>query len=171
MELRIRSGGQTGVDRAALDFAIERHVDYAGWCPRGGWAEDRTSPPGLLAEYPQLRATPSAAPEQRTEWNVRDGDATLILIPAQMRVLTGGTRYTKACAEYLHARPYLVATVEGVAAARQVARWIGTLARQKPDGPLELNVAGPRESTSPGLYMATKFFLDAVWSELERTGA
>jgi hypothetical protein len=170
VEIRVRSGGQTGVDRAALDFAIARGLAYGGWCPRGGWAEDRTSPPGLLRDYPKLTATPSASPEQRTEWNVRDSDATLILVPSAMHVLSGGTRYTKACAEYLHARPFLVAPVDGVA-GRQVARWIVTLARQKRGAPLELNVAGPRESMRPGLYDATMAFLASVWSELERLSA
>jgi hypothetical protein len=168
VEIRIRSGGQTGVDRAALDFAIARGLGYGGWCPRGGWAEDRTTPPGLLKDYPKLTATPSAAPEQRTEWNVRDSDATLILVPSAMHVLTGGTRYTKACAEYLHARPFLVAPVEGVAAARHAARWIVALARQKRGAPLEINIAGPRESARPGVYDETKVFLASVWSELEQ---
>ena len=49
---RIRSGGQTGVDRAALDIAGKNHIEICGWCPKGGWAEDLPSPPGLLADYP-----------------------------------------------------------------------------------------------------------------------
>ncbi len=74
------SGGQSGVDRAALDTAVELGLPYGGWCPRGGWAEDLTEPPGLLARYPRLRATPGSEPAQRTRWNVRDSDATLILL-------------------------------------------------------------------------------------------
>src|SRR5262245_30144595 len=77
--MKIISGGQTGVDRAALDVAIERNMDWGGWCPKGGWAEDLTTPPGVLAKYPRLRETPDAHPLQRTEWNVRDSDATLII--------------------------------------------------------------------------------------------
>ena len=50
--MKIISGGQTGIDRAALDAAIEMGVDYGGWCPKGGWAEDFRKPPGLLARYP-----------------------------------------------------------------------------------------------------------------------
>src|SRR6476661_2929994 len=67
--LTIVSAGQTGVDRAALDVAIELGIAYRGWCPKGGWAEDRPSPPGVLALYPGLGETPHADPRQRTEWN------------------------------------------------------------------------------------------------------
>jgi hypothetical protein len=73
--MKILSGGQTGVDRAALDVAIARAMPYGGWCPRGGWAEDFSDSPGLLATYPHLRETPSRDPAQRTDWNVRDADA------------------------------------------------------------------------------------------------
>src|ERR1700726_1211464 len=69
---RIRSGGQTGVDRAALDAAVLTGRPYEGWCPKGGWAEDFLHPPGLLTIYPHLIETPSESPEQRTDWNVRD---------------------------------------------------------------------------------------------------
>jgi Circularly permutated YpsA SLOG family len=58
--LMIICGGQTGVDRAALDAAISRGMAYGGWCPHGGWAEDMLAPPGLLAKYPHLRETPLA---------------------------------------------------------------------------------------------------------------
>jgi hypothetical protein len=70
--MKIVSGGQSGVDRAALDVAIARGIPYGGWCPKGGWAEDMPAPPGLLAHYPHLRETPSADPAERTAWNVRD---------------------------------------------------------------------------------------------------
>jgi hypothetical protein len=79
--MNIVSGGQTGVDRAALDVAIERGMDWGGWCPKGGWAEDLTEPPGVLTRYPKLKETPLANPVQRTEWNVRDADATLVGVP------------------------------------------------------------------------------------------
>src|SRR5262249_60508607 len=77
--MKIISGGQTGVDRAALDVAIERGMDWGGWCPKGGWAEDLPNPPGVLAKYPRLKETPLRNPVQRTEWNVRDSDAALII--------------------------------------------------------------------------------------------
>jgi hypothetical protein len=52
--MKLLSGGQSGVDRAALDAALARGIEYGGWCPRGGWAEDFQRPPGLLARYPKL---------------------------------------------------------------------------------------------------------------------
>jgi hypothetical protein len=64
--LTIVSGGQTGVDRAALDVAIELGIPYRGWCPKGGWAEDMLNPPGVLILYPELRETQDADPRQRT---------------------------------------------------------------------------------------------------------
>ena len=73
---RIVSGGQTGVDRAALDWALARGFPCGGWCPAGRLAEDGPIP----AEYP-LTETPAAESSQRTEWNVRDSDATLIVAP------------------------------------------------------------------------------------------
>src|SRR5262245_24097858 len=82
----IRSGGQTGVDRAALDSALEHGLEYVGWCPAGGWAEDMPEPPGLLARYPLLTPTSPRDPRQRTAWNVRDSDATLVLLPASRAV-------------------------------------------------------------------------------------
>ena len=57
--MRILSGGQTGVDRGALDAAIASHIDYGGWCPKGGWADADAS--RTLGKY-HLRETPSAIP-------------------------------------------------------------------------------------------------------------
>ena len=78
--MKILSGGQTGVDRAALDAAIEKGIPCGGWCPKGGWAEDMPRPPGLLAAYPMLQETPLGDPVQRTEWNVRDSEMLLVLL-------------------------------------------------------------------------------------------
>jgi hypothetical protein len=78
--LTILSGGQTGVDRAALDVAIKLGIRYGGWCPKGGWAEDRPGPPGVLALYAGLRETPDTDPRQRTEWNARDCDRLMVLV-------------------------------------------------------------------------------------------
>ena len=70
---RIVSGGQTGADRAALDWAIERGIPHGGWCPRGRRAED-----GRIDRRYALRETPAHDYQQRTRWNVRDSDGTLI---------------------------------------------------------------------------------------------
>ncbi len=75
--LRILSGAQTGADRAALDWAIFRDIPHGGWCPKGRKAEDGVIPP----QY-QITGTPSATYLQRTEWNVRDSDGTVIFTMA-----------------------------------------------------------------------------------------
>ena len=138
--MKIISGGQSGVDRAALDAAIELGVAWGGWCPRGGWAEDFPEPPGILEKYPNLKETTSTHPLQRTEWNVRDSDATLIFTLDDK--LDGGSKRTAAFADslgkpWLHVRP-------GVH-PKYVTRF---LARH---GVKVLNVAGKRESSAPGI--------------------
>src|SRR6516225_12180068 len=108
--MKIISGGQTGVDRAALDVAIERGMSWGGWCPRGGWAEDFPDPPGLLSKYPKLRETPLSQPAQRTEWNVRDSDAILIITDsAGLSVSKGTTRAQEWTDRYT--KPLLVVDV------------------------------------------------------------
>ena len=74
VSLSFVSGGQTGVDRATLDVAMQWRLPYHGWCPAGRWAED-----GRIPNQYVLRVTPHADPAQRTVWNVRDSDALLIL--------------------------------------------------------------------------------------------
>src|SRR5215207_7650617 len=92
--IAIISGGQTGADRAALDVAIAHGLSHGGWCPRQRRAEDGVIPPEYL-----LRETPSSHYSQRTKWNVRDSDATVVFsIKAR---LTGGTRLTFELARQL----------------------------------------------------------------------
>lgn len=145
------SGGQTGVDRAALESARRAGLPIGGWCPAGGVAEDLAEPPGVLGLFPELRETPSADPAQRTEWNVRDSDATLILV--RDAVVSPGTARTVAFAVEL-GRPHLVADVREPSVVRT---WLDHLA----DGAI-LNVAGPRESQAPGIGAAAGALLDAV---------
>ncbi len=71
--ITVVSGGQTGADRAALDWALTHGVECGGWCPKGRKAEDRP----IDLKYP-LKETPSESYIQRTEWNVRDSDATIL---------------------------------------------------------------------------------------------
>ena len=118
--MKIISGGQTGVDRAALDVAIERQMAWGGWCPKGGWAEDLPNPPGLLARYPKLRETPLPHPLQRTRWNVRDSDATLIITDHDGLSVSIGT-CGRIIARIVMPSPLLVVQASAPAAADQAA--------------------------------------------------
>ena len=161
MQVRIVSGGQTGADRAALDAALVRHLEYAGWCPAGGWAEDLPEPPGLLAAYPLLRATPERDPAVRTARNVAESDATVVLALAGLDH-SPGTRLVLRLAQDL-GRPHVVCRAGD---PDPFAAWLETL--RVTDATLSLNVAGPRESEDPGVYAAARSTLEQVLGRLRR---
>lgn len=141
------SGGQTGVDRAALDVAMELGVPCGGWCPRGRRAEDGMIP----LKYP-LRETPSGSYEQRTAWNVRDADATLVLCCRPPR---GGTALTLRFVRRT-GKASLVVDLDDLG-GEEAARAFLASHRVR-----VLNVAGPRESQQPGIAVRAKAFLLAV---------
>ena len=141
------SGGQTGVDRAVLDVALDLGIPCGGWCPRGRRADDGP----INARYP-LQETPSAEYAQRTEWNVRDSDGTLVLTRGEPR---GGTALTVTFARD-QGRPVLVLDLAGVHPAGAVGDWL------RREGIRVLNVAGPRESGAPGIYQEALSFLLAA---------
>ena len=134
---RVVSGGQTGVDRAALDVALALGRPCGGWCPKGRLAEDGTIPD----RYP-LVETPSDEYPQRTEWNVRDSDGTLILYRGALR---GGSALTATLAES-YRRPLLTIDLKSSPDAAAIRSWIAANRIRT------LNVAGPRSSDSPRLY-------------------
>lgn len=134
---KIISGGQTGADRAALDFAMAHGIPHGGWCPRGRLAED-----GPIAARYQLSETPDSDSSQRTEWNVRDSDGTVIFSVAP--TLAGGSRQTAELAQR-HQKPCLHLSRErdGEAVAEKLRDF---LARHEIR---TLNAAGPRQSQEP----------------------
>jgi len=145
---RIVSGGQTGADRAALDWAIRNNVPHGGWCPRGRKAEDGP----LDAKY-LLQETESASYLHRTRQNVIDSDGTLIV---NLGTLDGGTLATVKLAQELD-KPHIVLQLDSGAgddAAQQLMDW---LTRESISN---LNIAGPRESKRPGIYFLTNELLD-----------
>ena len=144
--MKIVSGGQTGVDRAALDVALERGLECGGWCPAGRVAED-----GRIDDRYLLIETPSADPAQRTEWNVRNSDGTLVLTGGA----SPGTELTLEVARRL-GKPAYVWAATSPADAGSFRRWLQV------HGVRTLNVAGPRESESPGVYVAALGYLRAV---------
>ena len=134
---RVVSGGQSGVDRAALDVALELGVPCGGWCPRGRRAED-----GPIPESYPLHETPSAAYPERTARNVRDSEGTLVITRGKPR---GGTALTVSLARRA-GRPVLVVDLERGADLERVRAFLSENAIRT------LNVAGPRESEAPGIH-------------------
>jgi hypothetical protein len=161
--IMIRTGGQTGVDRAALDFAIRRNWLYGGWCPQGGWAEDQRDPPGIRKFYPNLMETPSKQPNQRTAWNVRDSHVTLILLPVRELEISPGTSFTRQAAELVFLRPCQVVYLSQPEAVAQTQDWLAQVFRMLHIAELWLNIAGPRESEAKGVYSAASQFLEALF--------
>ena len=145
----IVSGGQTGVDRAGLDWAIQNGVVHGGWCPKGRLATD-----GPLPLRYHLRETESSGYRQRTKRNVQDSEATLIF---NLGELDGGTLQTARFAVALK-RPHYVFQLEQskTAAVEDMVFWWQALRVRS------LNIAGPREEKRPGIYQATLSILDAA---------
>ena len=156
--LSLRSGGQSGADRAALQWAVGNGVAYRGWVPSGYRAED-TGDFDLKAAYPMLRECPTHAYEQRTAWNVRDADATVIF--SLISELGGGTRYTQEQCALQH-KPVLV-LVRGsapiAALAEQLVAFVDKHAIH------DLNVAGPRASQQPQIGDFVTQVLDAAHTQ------
>ena len=150
--MKIISGAQTGVDRAALDAAIACGLDYGGSIPHGRLAED-----GPVAKrYAELIELKSDDYAVRTRRNVRDADATLNLCPGPPE---GGTALTERIARRLE-RPVLVVDIgrqTGLAAITRIHAWL------KARKPAILNIAGPRESRYPGLYVRVRAILEELF--------
>ena len=137
--IRIVSGGQTGVDRAALDAAMELKLDTGGWCPKGRRAED-----GEISQKYPLKETPSDDYAQRTEWNVRDSNATLILANEP---ISGGTAFTRELT-VRYKKPCLVISPDVPdEKIKEFLEWVTQYKIQI------LNVAGPRDTSDHAIYM------------------
>ncbi len=154
---KIVSGGQTGVDRAALDVALAAGFPCGGWAPKGRMAEDGAIP----KRYP-LDECSIAGYEERTRLNVRDSDATLILTRgADPEDMKGGTGLTIEWASRL-SKPYLVVDLAAPTDADAIADWLeGERAKV-------VNVAGPRESTVPGIAAAAAELMAAVLGVIQQ---
>ncbi|MBM4331707.1 MAG: molybdenum cofactor carrier [Deltaproteobacteria bacterium] len=144
---KIISGGQTGVDRAALDVALELGIPCGGWCPKGRRAED-----GIISTRYPMEETSSPEYPVRTEMNVEDSDGTLILTWGSP---VGGTLLTLKLARK-HRKPYFLLDLSQGGDVLSVKEWI------RKNHVRTLNVAGPRESEAPGIYARAAFFLKEV---------
>jgi putative molybdenum carrier protein len=153
--VKIISGGQTGVDQAALRAAKACGLATGGWCPPGRACESGVIPPEFPLQETERERSPKAADvprSQRTEWNVRDSDATLVVRSsgashseaATEEELDPGTDWAVQCAAR-YKRPLLVCDVDDPEAPKKIQEWLGTLSIST------LNVAGPSEGTSPDI--------------------
>jgi Circularly permutated YpsA SLOG family len=151
--VKIISGGQTGADRAAFDFALENKIATGGFVPKNRLAEDGRIPD----KYTNLQETDDENPSARTELNVKTSDATLILSHGKLR---GGSLLTKEFAEkykkpFLHIDFLLQPFDEAAQAARE---WLASIEFEN------LNVAGARASEDAEIYVKTREFLEKVFS-------
>lgn len=161
MSLLLISGGQSGVDRAVLAFAVAQGIPYAGWCPAGGWAEDLPDPPGVRALFPGLRETRSADPAERTRCNVAMATRVVTLWPdAASMARSPGTRLGEAHAAAL-GRPAVAIRLDEDTAIAQLAALLAAGGR--------LAIGGPRESEAPGAEAGTRSVLVRAWALSQRT--
>ena len=148
-KLKIISGGQTGADRSALDWAIENGIPHGGWCPKGRRAED-----GPIDARYQLKETPSSDPVQRTEWNVVDSDGTVIFSIGE-RLSEGSLKTLEFAVK--HRKPHLhLSAASKESAATELKKWI------EQNNIRVLNVAGPRASKEPEVAGFVKEILNKV---------
>jgi hypothetical protein len=142
--MKIISGGQTGVDRAALDVALELGIECGGFCPKGRRSED-----GIIPEkYPLIETSTNQYPE-RTQLNVKTSDGTLMLIDKEA---DRGTTLTISLCK-LHHKPFMVIDLSNEDQKRDLLQWI------KENKINVLNLAGSRESFSPGIWKKAYQFL------------
>lgn len=149
MIAKIISGGQTGVDRAALDVAMKLHIPHGGWCPAGRAAED-----GKIPGRYQLLETPSSEYNARTRKNVEDCDGVLVLNQGK---LDGGTALTLVFARQMK-RPHMLVDLDSAPSPGigEVRDWLSTHDINV------CNVAGPRESKRRGIYCSSARFLESL---------
>lgn len=151
---KIISGGQTGADRAALDFAIDHGIQHGGWCPKGRKAED-----GAIHLRYQLKEMATSDYLKRTKQNVADSDITLIL---NIGELDGGTLKTRLFAQQAN-KPCRIVQLDEKDIENQVEQLRDWL--RATHGGI-LNVAGPRESKRPGIYRQSYDFFTHLLEQL-----
>ena len=163
---KVVSGGQTGVDQAALRAAEDSGFAISGWCPPASDCET-----GLISSRFPLKPTPEEHSSDardvprslRSEWNVRDSDATLILQPSRADRVDAGTEWTAHCAAR-YGRPLFICDPTEPHASARILTWLSA------SSPRVLNVAGPSEATVAGIGDQAYVLLRAVFSALEVAG-
>ena len=165
-EIKIVSGGQTGVDRGGLQAAMDLELAWGGWAPKGWRAEDGSIPPLYRAN---MQEHASANYLGRTRRNVIDSHATLII--TNTYPLSGGTLKTRFFCEEMMRSHFVVSLGESDAVGK-VQRWLVQFFAQEHPVPFVLNVAGPRESKAGGIQKRTRHFLaEVLQGMLENAGS
>ncbi len=157
---KIISGGQTGVDRAALDIAIDLGIPHGGWCPK-----DRLSEAGAIPNQYSLQETASMDYSERTKLNIRDSDGTLVVVPTFPLQVTDGTALTLQELQEKN-KPFFIVDISKGFNLDQFNSWV------QQNNIKILNVAGPRESQSPGIYkksteLLPKLLVDALKKDMD----
>lgn len=155
MKIKIISGGQVGADRGGLDFALQYGLEMGGWCPKGRMAED-----GAVPDVYPLKETPNPNYPERTKWNIRDSDGTVIFSKEPMG---RGSALTATMCKNLE-KPYLVITHD-TQIFKAVASLLGFL---RTHSIKTLNVAGSRDRAYYDLALRV---LSRAWLEIGKTGA
>lgn len=150
--MKIISGGQSGVDRAALDFCLENTIPCGGWCPKGRMAED-----GIIANIYPLKETRTANYQERTRLNIIDSDASLLLYNSKM---DKGTHYSLDTIRKFD-KLYFQYDFSIENDPIIVSNWL------KDNNISIINIVGPRESENPGIYVMVKSFLNELWQGLD----
>lgn len=161
MGFKIVSGGQTGVDQAALKAAITLGIPHGGWCPKGRLSEN-----GEIPKEFDLKETVSSDYSERTKKNIDDSDGTLIVIDGDLKSITDGTILTIQDLKRKN-KPYFLINLSHEFSESKLGQWI-----KKNDISI-LNVAGPRESQSPGIHKKSFSFFSGIFhyliSEIDNT--
>jgi Circularly permutated YpsA SLOG family len=165
---KVVSGGQTGVDQAALRAARDCRLQIGGWCPPGRECETGMIPPEFPLQESEQERSPNAPDiprSQRTEWNVRDSDGTLVIhgigaSHSEAATEDTGTKWAIECAARLE-KPLLVCQVDDPNAQQRIVEWVAS------DAIATLNVAGPSESNAPGIGEKAYALLMPIFTRTE----
>ncbi len=155
--MKIISGGQTGADRGGLDAAIELGLEHGGWCPFGRQAED-----GMIPDKYLLKEMGTGGYRERTRKNVEDSDVTIIFIGDGYNP-TGGSRLTaEFCERYRKHHIVLNVKLPPYELINEITEFI------KANNPSVINIAGNRESKSPGIQDKVQALLRSAIRDLSR---